>query len=214
VDVKTAIRNGDAEALRQLLADDSALANTLVRWGANDCVVTHPLHYISDMLFEGVLQRGRELPLVEALIQAGAVLDFQRNGKGDTPLIGAASLAAEDVGIRLVEAGAKPEPRGLFGETALHWAAMLGEDRLVARLIEGADLNLPDAKYNSTALGWAIYGWSDPGAGNVGRQIEVVRLLVGAGARVEAGWLESEKVRRNPEMVAALRGSGGKSGDC
>src|SRR5258708_22323334 len=146
MDVKTAIRNGDADTLRRLLIKDSSWANALVHWGENDCVLTHPLHYISDMLFEGTLQKGRELPLVEALILAGADLDFQRNRedgkKSDTPLIGAASLAAEEVGLRLVDAGARPELRGLFGETALHWAALLGEYRLAGRLIGGSDIDL------------------------------------------------------------------------
>src|SRR6266704_2903636 len=96
MDVKTAIRGGDSDALQQLLLEDSSRANALVHWG--NCH-THPLHYVSDMLFEGTLQRGKELPLIDALISAGADLDFQRNGKGDTPLIGAASLAAEDVGL-------------------------------------------------------------------------------------------------------------------
>src|SRR5258708_6696382 len=168
MDVKTAIQNGDADALRRLLADDPARANELVRWGSNDCILTRPLHYVSDMLFEGTLQKGKELPLVEALIQAGADLDFHRNGKPETPLIGAASLGAEDVGLRLLDAGARPELRGLFGETALHWAALLGEDRLAGRLIEGSDLNLKDDKYQSPPLGWAIHGWSDPPAGNLG----------------------------------------------
>jgi hypothetical protein len=41
-------------------------------------------------------------------------------------------------------------------------------------------------------------------AGNHGRQREVVALLVAAGARVEHQWLEDEKVRADPEMLAAL----------
>ena len=72
------------------------------------------------MLFSGTLQKGNELPLVEALIQAGADLNFNKDGKSETPLIGAASLGAEDVGLRLLDAGARPDLRGLFGETALH----------------------------------------------------------------------------------------------
>ena len=79
-----------------------------------------------------------------------ANLSFQRDGKPETPLIGAASLGAEEVGLRLLEAGANPEVRGLFGETGLHWAALLGEDRLAERLIEGADLNLKAEKYKSS----------------------------------------------------------------
>jgi hypothetical protein len=177
MNVKTAILNGDANALHRLLAEDSSQANALIHWGSNDSIHTHPLHFVSDMLFEGKLQKGRELPLIDALIQAGANLDFQKNGKGDTPLIGAASLGAEDVGLRLLDAGANPKLRGLFGETALHWAALLGENRLAARLIPGSDLNLKDEKYQSTALGWALHGASNPPAGNQGHQREVVLLL-------------------------------------
>jgi uncharacterized protein len=69
---------------------------------------------------------------------------------------------------------------------------MLGEDRLVTKLIPGSDLNLKDAKYNSSPLGWAIHGWSNPPAGNHGRQRDVVSLLVAAGARVGPEWLEDE----------------------
>ena len=206
MDVKAAIDTGDAAALREILSAASSRANELIRWGK---CVTHPLHYISDMLFNGTLQRGKELPLVEALIEAGSDLNFQKDGKGDTPLIGAASLGAEDVGIRLLEAGAKPEARGLFGETALHWAAMLGEDRLVAKLIPGSDLNLKDQKYNSPPLGWAIHGWSNTPAGSLGRQREAVVLLLAAGAKVEPEWMNSEKVQPDVEILATMRDRAG-----
>ena len=206
MDVKTAIRNGDAEALRQLLSEDASRANALIPWGKEDRHHTHPLHYVSDMLFEGTLRKGHDLPLIDALIQAGADPDFRKkDGKGETALIGAASLGAEDVGLRLLEAGARPELRGMFGETALHWAALLGEDRLVERLIAGSDLDLKDDRYQSTPLGWAIHGWSNPPAGNHGRQREVVVLLVAAGGKVEPEWLESEKVREDPAMVSVLQ---------
>jgi hypothetical protein len=205
MNIKTAILNADANALLQLLSQDSSRSNALIHWGTNDSIQTHPLHYVSDMLFEGKLQKGHELPLIDALIHAGANLDFQKNGKGDTPLIGAASLGAEDVGIRLVDAGANPKLRGLFGETALHWAAMLGESRLVEKLIPGSDLNLEDEKYQSTPLGWAIHGWSNRPKGNQGRQREVVVLLAAAGAKPQPAWLESEQVRADPAVLAALQ---------
>src|SRR5215469_3992261 len=208
-DVRTAIQTGDAESLRRLLTADPSRANALLRWGKNDCIQTHPLHYVSDMLFEGTLQKGKEMALIDALIEAGADLDFQKereNGrKSDTPLIGAASLAAEEIGLKLLEAGARPHLRGMFGETALHWAALLGEDRLAERLIPGSDLNLEDEKYRSPPLGWAIHGCYNSPAGNQGRQREVAALLVRAGARVEPEWLESEEVRADAAMLAALR---------
>jgi hypothetical protein len=137
------------------------------------------------MLFDGTLSNGSELGLVDALIGAGADLDFQRTPRTDTPLIGAASLGAEAVGLRLLEAGADPRPIGIFGETALHWAAMLGEDRLVAALIPGSDLKLKDEKYRSSPVGWAIHGWGDPQAGSHGHHREVVELLRAAGATIE-----------------------------
>lgn len=205
MDVKTAIQNGDANAIKELLSEDSSRANELIDWGNKKNCLTHPLHFISDMLFDGTLQRGRELLLVEALIQAGADLNFNKNGTGETPLIGAASLGAEDVGLCLLNAGAKPQLRGLFGETALHWAAFLGEDRLAGRLIQGSDVDLKDEKYKSPPLGWAVHGWCNPPAGNHGRQIEIVAQLVAAEATVEPRMLESEKVRSSPAMLAALR---------
>jgi ankyrin repeat protein len=138
------------------------------------------------MLFESTLAEGRETPLVDALISWGANLDFQVDGKGDTPLIGAASLGAEEVGIRLVEAGAQVDIRGAFGETALHWAALLGAERLTARLIEaGSDVNLPDRNWRSTPVGWARKGLSDAPAGNRGKQKEVIARLAAAGAHAD-----------------------------
>jgi ankyrin repeat protein len=209
MDVKTAIRKGDADTLRHLLAEDTSRANALIRWGTNHCLLTHPLHYVSDMLFEGTLEKGKELALIDALIDARADVDFQRDGergKSDSPLIGAASLGAQDVGLRLLEAGASAQLRGMFGETALHWAALLGEDRLAQRLIEGSDVNLKDEKYQSSPLGWAIHGCYNPPTGNHGRQRDIAALLVSAGATVDSEWLESDQVRADAEMLAALRG--------
>ncbi len=209
MDVKTAIRDGDAAALARLLNEDAARANALIHWGKDDAIRTHPLHFVSDMIFEGALQEGKALPLIDALIEAGADLNFQTwraDGKAiDTPLIGAASLGAEEVGLRLIEAGARPDLRALFGETALHWAALFGEERLVAKLIPGSDINLKDEKYDSPPIGWAIHGCYDPPGRSYGKHREVVSLLVRAGATIDPQWLESEQVRADAAMLAALR---------
>ncbi len=201
MDIKTCIQTGDAVTLCLLLAEDPSRANALISWGK---CITHPLHYISDMIFNGTLARGKELPLVDALIQAGSEVDFTRNGQSETALIGAASLGAEDVGLRLLEAGARPDIRGIFGEIALHWAAMLGEDRLVNRLASISEIDLPDAKYHSSPLGWAIHGWCDSPAGNHGRQREATAILVRAGAQVRPEWLQLDKVQSDPAMLQAL----------
>src|SRR5262245_44441881 len=160
MDVKEAIQAGDVAALRKLLADSPALANTRIQWGSSGEILTHPLHYVSDMLCNTTLERSRASPIVNALIAAGADVNHQQPGHGESPLIGAASLAAEDVGIQLLDAGAKPDLLGHFRETALHWAAIVGLDRLVGELIaRGASVNVRDEKYKATPLGWALHGW-------------------------------------------------------
>ena len=206
-DLKSAIQTGDTVALRRLLSESPARANELIRWGKDCRITTHPLHFVSDMLFDGRLPPGRELPLVDALIAAGADVNFQKP-EGETALIGAASLGAEEVGLRLLENGARPDTLGIFGETALHWAAIMGADRLARRLIDqGAPVDGKDRKYSSTPLGWALHGWRSPGAGTKpGRHYEVAELLVRAGARVEAEWLTDGQVRGDTRMLRALTG--------
>jgi hypothetical protein len=208
VDVKTAIQRGDAEVLRRLLAEDSSRANNPIQWGENHRLQTPPLHFVSDMIWDGTLAFGREIPIVDALIAAGADLNAQ-NG---SPLNAAASLGAENVGIRLLEAGARADLLGLFGETALHWAAHLGASHLVDRLVQaGSPLDVSDHKYNSTPLGWALHGWRSPvapswvKAGIAPQHVEVVARLVAAGAVVDASWLDTEAVRADARMLAALR---------
>jgi len=210
MNIKTAICTGNAEELRRALSADPTQANALISWGEKCHILTHPLHYVSDMLFNGVLPKGKELPLVDALLEAGADVNFRKEGKGETPLIGAASLGAEDVAIRLLKAGAQPHLIGQGGETALHWAALFGEHRLAQRLIEGADLELEDAQYHSTPLGWAVHGLSEPPADNPanhGHQREVAALLVAHGAKVTPDWLQEDAVRADPELLSILQGA-------
>jgi len=205
VDLKTAIESGDASAVSSLLAEDPARANRLIEWGKSGELHTHPLHYVSDMLFSGALPRGKEMPVVEALLAARADYDFQANN-GETPLIGAASLGAEEVGLRLLVAGARPDLVGAFGETALHWAAHLGMPELVAGLIDrGADINRKDDRYQSPPLGWALVGKVHGAAGSRGRHLEVVERLVHAGAEVDPKWLADERLRPYSEILSALR---------
>jgi uncharacterized protein len=205
-DIKAAIQAGDVDQLRELLAADRSRANALIRWGKNDCIGTHPLHYISDAIFEGILDRAKAIPLVDALLAAGSNVDFHEPGKGETPLMGAASLGAEEVGLRLLDTGAAVGIRGLFEETPLHWAANMGLHRLVRRLIEaGADVNAEDRKYRSSPLGWALHGWTaTPPEERRGQHDQVVRQLVAAGAQVKSEWLESKEIQARPEVIAAL----------
>jgi ankyrin repeat protein len=156
------------------------------------------------MLFDGTLERGKETQLIAALLAAGSDCNHQAPN-GETPLIGAASLAAEEAGLQLLDAGALPDLKGAFKETALHWAANLGLRRFVTRLIEkGADVDLKDARYNSPPIGWAIHGRYNAPRGSQGQHHEVVALLVRAGARLEPEWLVDERVSADPLMRSAL----------
>ncbi len=219
--VRTAIETGDATALRDLLTADPDSANTHVVWGHDEHIRTHPLHFVSDKLFDGTLDRSREadvaVALVDALISAGADLNhFQADqSRGEpqceTPLNGAASLGAQEVGIRLIDAGAETAAINLLGETSLHWAANLGLDRLVDRILRAeatgqVSLHVRDSNWDATPLGWAMHGWFEPPPGSVGRYREVVVALVRAGATVEPEWLLAEPIQADAGKLAALRG--------
>jgi ankyrin repeat protein len=206
IHVRTAIESGDVTALRKLLAANPNAANEHVVWGAKQDIRTHPLHFVSDMLFEGTLDRSREgdvaVGLVDALIEAGADLNhFQPDESGgepkcETPLNGAASLGAQEVGIRLIDAGARTTAINLLGETSLHWAASLGLDRLVARILRAeapdyVSIHVRDSNWDATPLRWAMHGWFKSRPGSAGRHRQVVVALVWAGAAAK---------------IAALRG--------
>ena len=204
MDIRTIIEAGDVAALQQVLATEPAWANTPIHWGQNDEIVTQPLHFLCDKVFDGTLTDETAARLAQALIATGADINHQN---GD-PLNAAASLGATEVGLLLLDAGAHPDLRGLFGETALHWAATIGNSVLVHRLLEkGAPVDVKDEKWKSTPLGWALHGWGErPPAGDHGHHREVVAYLVRAGAVVEPAWLAEARKDGRSDIVSALRG--------
>jgi ankyrin repeat protein len=204
MNVKTAIEAGDLQALTQLLANDASLANLVIEWGKKNENRAHPLHYVADMVFGGVLKNGTHMAVLDALLSAGSNANH-RAPNGETPLIGAASLGTEDIALRLIEAGARPHLLGGFQETALHWAAHVGMPKLADHLLKlGVDANQKDERFNSTPLGWAIYGWFRRPSGKPSKHVEVVTLLVAAGASVEPEWLAEDRLRADREMFKAL----------
>lgn len=93
------------------------------------------------------------------------------------------------------------------GQTGLHWAASGGRvDTVQLLLTRGAPLDPLDSSFGATPLSWALYAWSDEPTATADRYYAVVRLLVGAGATVEAEWLEHPTIRADAKMVAALNG--------
>jgi uncharacterized protein len=205
--VKSAIESGDVRVLRALLSEDPSGANRLIEWGQNREIHTHPLHYVSDMLFGRTLERGKESPLIDALLEAGADPNHRAASNNETPLMGAASLDAEDVGLRLLEAGAVPDAPE--DPAPLHWAAHEGLDRLVSRLIEkGAAVNRVETQFSSTPLGWAIHGrFNSRPRIPPANHLRVIEYLVSAGAQVRSEWLTDDQVRSDSSMLAALKGT-------
>ncbi len=181
--VQTPIDNADLAALRRVLKESPSAANALIHWGPNQKNTAHPLHYICDKLFDKTLAVDIALGMTDILLDAGSDVDGLPENR-ETALHGAASLGAEDVGIRLIDAGANVCATGSFaGETPLHWAAHEGLVRLVTRLIAaGADVAARDEKWNGTPLDWAEHGKAERRPRSGGHE-RVIEILTSAGAQ-------------------------------
>ena len=89
------------------------------------------------------------------------------------------------------------------GNTALHIAAYQGSAPLVELLLaRGAPVNVNDAVYGTPPLVWALHAWLVDG--REGDHPRVLRLLAGAGARVESEWLDDDRLRADHDLHAAL----------
>jgi ankyrin repeat protein len=118
-------------------------------------------------------------------LEFGADIDGYKSSKdNNTPLIAAASLNAEKLGIFYIERGADvfyAAPSD--GATALHWAAFCGKDKLVEKLIvKGANLNQRDTTYNGTPADWAVHVLMSGDASSPQDLLTCVKLLLKAGA--------------------------------
>lgn len=182
--VRDAIEAGDSAALAELVAERKERATDPVTWGPDDKNVVPPLHFVCDAKFRRLVTDGQALALAEVLLAAGVDANLAYARSGDTFLIAAASLGAEKVGLRLLEAGAAVEPRGLFGATALHWAANMGLPILAEALVAGgAGVEVRDTKYHCTPIEWGIHAWREGTQGDRRRLPDVARLLLRHGAR-------------------------------
>jgi hypothetical protein len=93
------------------------------------------------------------------------------------------------------------------GHTALHAAAYYGHPDVVSLLLgHGARVDVIDKTWKTPPLLWALTGWSSARATKAERYYKVVAALVCAGAEVDSDLLESDEVRVDPKMVAALGG--------
>lgn len=195
----------DIESLRKALAENRAPANEGVALPDN-AAKGHPLHRICDAVFSGKISDEQAIEIARILLEYGADINgFMSRGDNNTPLIAAASLHAEKLGIFYIEHGANIfyAPKS-DGGTALHWAAYCGRDKLVKRLIEaGAKINQLDTAYHSTPLGWAEHALanSEEADANLLNQQECIRLLLKAGA--DQTLLAKETIQYLKKLFAA-----------
>ncbi len=175
----------DYQALKTALTADADLANEGIACG-NDVFSPkgHPLHRICDAVFAGSITDDQAIQLAKLFLKFGADIDgFKANGDNNTPLIAAASLHAEKLGIFYIDQGADIFYKDRNdGATALHWAAFCGRDNLVDKLIgAGARINQTDTSFNSTPAGWALYALMSKNEGNLHHQSACIKLLLRAG---------------------------------
>jgi ankyrin repeat protein len=178
-------KKNDLTALREALSANKALANEGVGLDDGNPAKGHPLHRICDAVFSGKITDEQAIEIAKILLEFGANIDgYMDKGDNNTPLIAAASLNAEKLGIFYISHGANIfyTPKS-DGGTALHWASFCGKDKLVAELInKGANINQKDTRYHSTPIGWAAHALHTERKDNLDNQVECVKLLLRAGA--------------------------------
>ncbi|MXY25741.1 MAG: hypothetical protein F4Y45_14640 [Acidobacteria bacterium] len=151
-----AVKAGDAQAVRALLADGVAV-------GTAEADGTTALHWAA---------HHDRLDIVQLLLDAGAAADATTR-YGVTPLALASLNGSTPMITRLLEAGADPNRANPEGETPLMTAARTGHGAAIdALLAHGADVDAVEEWRGQTALMWAA----------AQNQVTSVERLLAAGA--------------------------------
>lgn len=186
--VKKLIENKDFDGLKVLLTNNPDLANEGITIPFDsECIArAHPLHRICDGVFVGKITEDEAVKLAKLFLANGANIDGDKINNEGTPLLAAASLHAEKVGILYIENGADIHyTYRNDGTSALHWAAFCGLNKLVERLIKSkASIDKPDNTYNSTPLGWAIHCLQMNDSNKTRNQVDCIKLLLNRGADI------------------------------
>jgi ankyrin repeat protein len=107
-------------------------------------------------------------------------------------IVEAAGSFGSDAVALMLDLGFSPRSRNGLGETALHAAAYTGDAKTVRLLIDaGTEIDALDANFDATPLAFATVG-SGEQAGKPGNWIEVVRLLIDAGATRHDVWISGK----------------------
>jgi len=140
----------------------------------------------------------RRLHERKADLAAGRAM-YQRN-------IGNAGDAGQAVRLFL-KAGFAPTQRAYWGAPVLNHAAWFGHAEAVRLLLSaGASVLTTDRVVEGSPLGWALNGCFGAHA-DYGQYLEVVRLLVAAGAPVSEEMLHTDDPLINRELEVGLRSS-------
>ncbi len=175
------------------------IAHLLMKSGA-DVNYTYrsrqPIHYAAEQGNTGI---------IEILLQAGACVNAESPGDGDTPLILASTGGHTHTVQFLLSQGADVEMEDMSGNRALHWAAGEGHIDTVAALIE-VDTNIDSM--NNNMLTPLIFSCRNMG------NIQIAKMLLEHGADVRFDYNYSAldgailKSSRSPEQMAFLYAAG------
>jgi ankyrin repeat protein len=184
MEIRTLIENKDLKGLDKALASKPELANEELPFDEKNSTKAHPLHRICDDVFIGKISDEDGIAIADIFFKHGARVNGNKLIENkDSPLVAAASLHAEKLGISYIDHGADINHGGCHGGTALHWAAWTGRDKLVKRLIEEkAEINKRCHDYHSTPLLWAVHGYKSGNNENIHSYSQCVRQLLDAGA--------------------------------
>lgn len=194
---------GVQNALADLLLDRGARMGAPVR----DCLMNGCPEAAQHLVHRGAPVRTMEeaagigrVDLLEAL------WDERRPANGQAALRMAAWYGRRDVAAWLLERGVDPasrDPRD--GDTTLHIASYNGHAELVALLLpRGVDVNAVDEVYRTPPLVWALHGWLVENRPHADAYRSILHQLVTAGARVDPAWIDDERLRTDPELMALL----------
>ncbi|WP_422353482.1 ankyrin repeat domain-containing protein [Stenotrophomonas sp. AR026] len=148
----------------------------------------------------------QDLDRIDALLDAGADIEWQHKGTGRTPLLSAVIAGKADAVARLLDRGANIEHAcSALGYTALGWAANAGDTKVGHMLItRGAllDVASPESRYTPMMLA------------SSGGHLAMVELLLDSGAAVaplnfeERNALAIADARKHEDVVARLKLAG------
>ena len=212
--MKELIELKDYEGIRRTLTADPQLANEgiTIPFDRQCGLKAHPLHRICDAVFSNDITDEEAIKIAKIFLEFGANIDGSKlKEHEDTPLLAAASLHAEQLGILYIDRGANIHYEGRHdGATALHWAAYCGRDQLVDKLIKTkAVIDQRDKSHDSSPLGWTVYALMAGDKTNAYHQVSCIKLLLGAGADLSS--LDQEKIqylsqlaKDDPELASLL----------